>query len=396
MRFNGSTWFDRTNYFETFTASDENLDWALAMEADRMVNSFVARKDLDTEMTVVRNEIESGENNPWRVLWPAAAGGGVRLAQLRQRHDRRALRRRERRHRPAAGVLPHVLPARQRGADRRRHVRSGRRRSAGSRRTSAPIPKPTRTLPRLYTEEPVQDGERSVTVRRVGDAQLVGVALPHGARRASGLRSPSTRSAEIMTIEPAGRLYKALVETKKASGGRELRARAARSRLHHLLGAGAADGLARRGARRAGRHARGRPRDSRSPPPRSTACARRRCARLRRDDQRSAALRRRAVRVDRARRLAALLPAARPLAQADRRRRAARGARATSSPRTGRSAQFMPDAKPDRAPAPRRGRRRRDGQGLQGRPGGRRRRVVRRRRRPTSRRARSASRCRTA
>ena len=69
MRMNGSTFFDRTNYFETFTASDENLDWALAMEADRMVNSFIAKKDLDTEMTVVRNEFESGENSPQRVLW---------------------------------------------------------------------------------------------------------------------------------------------------------------------------------------------------------------------------------------------------------------------------------------------------------------------------------------
>ena len=73
MRFNGSTFFDRTNYFETFTASDENLDWALAMEADRMVNSRVARKDLDTEMTVVRNEYESGENSPQRVLLGAPA-----------------------------------------------------------------------------------------------------------------------------------------------------------------------------------------------------------------------------------------------------------------------------------------------------------------------------------
>ena len=69
MRMNGTTSFDRTNYFETFTASDENLDWALAMEADRMVNSFIAKKDLDTEMTVVRNEFESGENNPQQVLW---------------------------------------------------------------------------------------------------------------------------------------------------------------------------------------------------------------------------------------------------------------------------------------------------------------------------------------
>src|SRR5450432_3158489 len=38
------------------------------MEADRMVNSFIARKDLDSEMTVVRNEFESGENSPNRVL----------------------------------------------------------------------------------------------------------------------------------------------------------------------------------------------------------------------------------------------------------------------------------------------------------------------------------------
>ena len=65
---NGSTWTDRTNYFETFSANDENLRWALDLEADRMVNSFIAKKDLDSEMTVVRNELESGENNPMRVL----------------------------------------------------------------------------------------------------------------------------------------------------------------------------------------------------------------------------------------------------------------------------------------------------------------------------------------
>src|SRR5213592_396295 len=65
---NGTTWFDRTNYFETFQASDENLNWALDLEADRMVNSYVAKKDLDSEMTVVRNELERGENSPSRVL----------------------------------------------------------------------------------------------------------------------------------------------------------------------------------------------------------------------------------------------------------------------------------------------------------------------------------------
>src|SRR6266571_8113523 len=68
-RANGTTWFDRTNYFETFAATDENLAWALGLEADRMVNSFIAKKDLDSEMTVVRNEFESGENNPREVLF---------------------------------------------------------------------------------------------------------------------------------------------------------------------------------------------------------------------------------------------------------------------------------------------------------------------------------------
>ena len=66
--FQRSTWYDRTNYFETLQATDENLKWALEMEADRMVNSFVAKKDLDTEMTVVRNEFEMGENDPASIL----------------------------------------------------------------------------------------------------------------------------------------------------------------------------------------------------------------------------------------------------------------------------------------------------------------------------------------
>src|SRR6266536_1447224 len=65
---NGTTWYDRTNYFETFQATEENLKWALELEADRMVHSFIAKKDLDSEMTVVRNEFEAGENDPEGVL----------------------------------------------------------------------------------------------------------------------------------------------------------------------------------------------------------------------------------------------------------------------------------------------------------------------------------------
>ncbi|MGE3179165.1 MAG: M16 family metallopeptidase, partial [Vicinamibacterales bacterium] len=67
-RSNGTTWLDRTNYYELFQASEDNLAWAIEMEADRMVNSFIRKSDLDTEMTVVRNEFEMGENSPFSVL----------------------------------------------------------------------------------------------------------------------------------------------------------------------------------------------------------------------------------------------------------------------------------------------------------------------------------------
>src|SRR6185436_2001907 len=65
---NGTTADDRTNYYETFTATDENLKWALGLETDRMVNVKFTKELLDTEMTVVRNEFERGENNPASIL----------------------------------------------------------------------------------------------------------------------------------------------------------------------------------------------------------------------------------------------------------------------------------------------------------------------------------------
>src|SRR5581483_11962829 len=67
-RWNGTTDYDRTNYYETVNASDENLQWALGLEAERMVNMRMEKALLDTEMTVVRNEFERGENSIPRVL----------------------------------------------------------------------------------------------------------------------------------------------------------------------------------------------------------------------------------------------------------------------------------------------------------------------------------------
>ena len=67
--FNASTYYDWTNYYATI-ASDR-LELAMRIEADRMVNSRIDKADLDAEMTVVRSELEGGENSPGRLLWQA-------------------------------------------------------------------------------------------------------------------------------------------------------------------------------------------------------------------------------------------------------------------------------------------------------------------------------------
>ncbi|MBK7592458.1 MAG: insulinase family protein [Betaproteobacteria bacterium] len=215
MRFNGTTFFDRTNYFESFTASDENLDWALAMEADRMVNALVRKSDLDTEMTVVRNEFENWENNPRSVLWgrlQAAAYDWHNYGNLtigaRSDIENVSIDRLQAFYRtwyqPDNAVL--IVAGKFDPAPTLERIA----------RYFGPIPKPARALPAIYTREPVQDGERSVTVRRVGSAQFIGALY----RTPPGAHPDATALAalgEIMTIAPSGRLYQALVESRKAS-----------------------------------------------------------------------------------------------------------------------------------------------------------------------------------
>ena len=62
---NGTTWFDRTNYFETVPKTA--LDLALWMESDRMGHLLgaIGKKELDTQRGVVQNEKRQGENQPY-------------------------------------------------------------------------------------------------------------------------------------------------------------------------------------------------------------------------------------------------------------------------------------------------------------------------------------------
>jgi zinc protease len=212
--FNGTTSYDRTNYFETLQASDENLRYALEMEADRMVNSRVSRQDLDSEMTVVRSEFENGENSPMRVLQERV----LSTSYLWHSYDRSTIGSRS----DIEQVPIERLQAFYRNyyqPDNAMLVVAGKFDEAKTlgwiKDTLGTVPKPTRKLIPTYTEEPTQDGEREVALRRAGDMQAIVTAyhIPAGSH-------PDTAAIEVLEAilddTPAGRLHKALVDSKKA------------------------------------------------------------------------------------------------------------------------------------------------------------------------------------
>ncbi len=214
-RWNGTTSFDRTNYFATMPASEGNLEWAIRFEADRMVHSFIAKKDLDSEMTVVRNELEAGENNPQAILYQrvfatAYLWHNYGKSTIGARSDLEAVPI----ERLQAFYRKYYQP------DNAMLIVAGKLDQAKALeligKTFGKIVPPKRDIYATYTAEPPQDGERTVTLRRVGDVQQLMSAyhVPAGAHPDA---APLAVLAEVMGSAPSGRLHKALVETKKAA-----------------------------------------------------------------------------------------------------------------------------------------------------------------------------------
>ncbi|UGQ47491.1 M16 family metallopeptidase [Massilia endophytica] len=215
MQFNGTTSMDRTNYYEVFAASPENLKWALDMEAERMTKSFIAKKDLDSEMTVVRNEYESGENSPFGVLLKRAQS----VAYDWHSYGRSTIGNRS----DIENVRIENLQAFYRTwyqPDNAVLLVAGKfepsQTLAWISKSFGAIPKPKRKLPPFWTVEPTQDGDRSFTVRRKGDVQIVLVAykIPSGLHPDA---DPLSFMSQIVGDTPTGRLHKQLVETGKAA-----------------------------------------------------------------------------------------------------------------------------------------------------------------------------------
>ena len=214
-RFNGTTAEDRTNYFETLSATGDNLDWTLGMEADRMVNSYVRKSDLDSEMSVVRNEFEMGENNSGNVLSQRM----LRLAFMAHNYGNPVIG-----YRSDIELVPiDRLQAFYRAwyqPDNALLTIAGKFDEAAALELAAkhfgPIPRSARALPALYTVEPIQDGEREVTLRRAGDIQIVSALYRIPA--AGDPQYPAIDVlAQIFGTAPTGRLHRALVQKGFAS-----------------------------------------------------------------------------------------------------------------------------------------------------------------------------------
>jgi zinc protease len=215
LQANGTTTVDRTNYYASFAANPDTLAWYLNWQADAMINASIKREDLDTEMTVVRNEMESGENNPFRILmqkmlsiayqWHNYGKSTIGARTDVENVDISQLRAFYKTHyQPDNAVL--IVTGKFETAT----VLADVVKSFGN------IPRPSRTLPPEYTVDPVQDGERSVLLRRVGGAPLV-AAMYHIPSAAHKDFAAIDLASMMLADTPSGRLYKAMVPQKQAA-----------------------------------------------------------------------------------------------------------------------------------------------------------------------------------
>ena len=215
LNMNGTTSLDRTNYFETLPASDDNLEFAIHMEADRLINSWIRQDHLTKEMTIVRSEFERGENSPVSILFQRIMDGAFQWhnygkSTIGNQSDIMRV--------PAKNLR--VFYQKYYQPDNITLVIAGKfdknKALALVEQHFGSIPKPTRRLPKTYTEEPAQDGERVVYLRRSGDVQYVG--LGYHIPSASDKDYPAIQVlASILSNRPEGQLYKNLVQTELAS-----------------------------------------------------------------------------------------------------------------------------------------------------------------------------------
>ena len=211
-RFNATTWFDRTNYYETIPS--DALETALSIESSRMRRALLRDEDRVPEMTVVRNEFERGENSPFQVLYKQTFATafrehpyhhptigwrsdieGVATSRLKEFYD--------------TFYHPNNATALLIGDFEEADALAAIERHFGA------IPPSPRPIPQVYTVEPPQEGERRFTVRRAGQVAWCGLSW----RTVEARHADTPALAVLESILGAGitsRLHQALVEKSLA------------------------------------------------------------------------------------------------------------------------------------------------------------------------------------
>ena len=211
-RFNATTWFDRTNYYETVPS--DRIETAVRIEASRMRGAFLRDSDRVPEMTVVRNEYERGENSPFQVLYKETFATAFREHPY---------------HHPTIGWRADIEGV---TTDRLKefydvfyHPNNATAMLIGDfeevdalamiERHFGRIPSSRRPIPEVYTTEPPQQGERRFTIRRTAQVAWTAVSW-----RTVAARHPDTPALAVLGNVLGGgltaRLHLALVETSLA------------------------------------------------------------------------------------------------------------------------------------------------------------------------------------
>jgi zinc protease len=212
-RSNATTYYDRTNYYAVLPS--ENINLAIQLEADRMRNLQIKEADLASEMTVVRNEYERGENNPVRTLikeiyatafmahpyghpvigWRSDIENST-TEKLRRFYDTYYW--------PENTTLSVIG-----GFDRVETLKAIVKHYGA-------LPRPPQPIPRVQTLEPEQLGERRLRIERAGEVGVL--ALAHKVPEGKHEDWAALRLIEqILGADQTGRLYRALDDNGKAS-----------------------------------------------------------------------------------------------------------------------------------------------------------------------------------
>jgi zinc protease len=203
---NATTWFDRTNYYATLAS--EYVPMTIELEADRMRNLLIKEEDLASEMTVVRNEYERGENSPVRTLINELFGA----AYLAHPYNHPTIGWKSDIENTSVEKLRAFYDTYYWPENTTVTIIGGFDQTAALEAVAqhyGSIPKAPQAIPEVSTVEPEQTGPRRVTIRRAGQTGVVmiGFKVPEGRHEDW---AALTLLQQILGANKTGRLYRAL------------------------------------------------------------------------------------------------------------------------------------------------------------------------------------------